>query len=130
MKIAVTILILAAALNFQTTNNAVTPASGLRPSEACICPDIFLQVCGRDGNTYSNSCRATCAGTTVAYQGQCARVPIPVNNCICPYYYSPVCGVNGKTYRNQCTLRCAGVRRAYRGACQDYSDSYSYEGRY
>jgi hypothetical protein len=39
---------------------------------SCICPLIHAPVCGADGKTYENACRARCAGTTVARDGKCA----------------------------------------------------------
>jgi len=41
----------------------------------CGCPDIPETVCGRNGETYKNSCNALCSGTIVRCLGEC---PCPV----------------------------------------------------
>ncbi len=38
---------------------------------SCVCPENYEPVCGVDKNTYSNSCKAKCAGVGVAYSGKC-----------------------------------------------------------
>lgn len=37
-----------------------------------VCPAVVLEVCGCDGKTYGNSCKAESLGATVAHDGPCA----------------------------------------------------------
>jgi len=40
-------------------------------STNCICPQVVIPVCGVDGNTYTNSCEAACAGVAIAFESPC-----------------------------------------------------------
>ena len=41
----------------------------IRPTTNC--DNSYFPVCGNDGETYDNTCKARAAGTTVAYRGVC-----------------------------------------------------------
>lgn len=57
------------------------------PREGCFCIEIFEPVCGADAKTYSNACKAKCAGIAVAHEGECridTAPPPPPNPVISP----------------------------------------------
>ncbi len=54
-------------------------AVGRGLGEAGICTQEYVPVCGVDGKTYSNSCRARLAGVKVDRQGACTAHPEPTH---------------------------------------------------
>ncbi|XP_069134540.1 serine protease inhibitor dipetalogastin-like [Argopecten irradians] len=71
-------------------------------------------VCGSNGRTYSNTCRAIRSGTQIACRKPCPCQP----DCVlCTAEYQPVCGVNGQTYSNICNAKCVGVNIKCNGQC-------------
>jgi hypothetical protein len=111
-----------------------------------ICTEIYEPVCGVDGRTYSNSCRASNACVDVDYKGVCKEPPPvcqdldkdgfspiggdcgpidcndrdPVVNpeMACAEIYEPVCGVDGKTYPNACEALRLCVAVDHKGECE------------
>jgi hypothetical protein len=48
-----------------------TPVSKPVKKSETVCTDLYMPVCGRDGQTYGNSCEANLKGVIVASQGAC-----------------------------------------------------------
>ncbi|GBP16473.1 Leech-derived tryptase inhibitor C [Eumeta japonica] len=42
-------------------------------ARSCVCVRDFKPVCGRNGQTYSNSCEMACDGQTLKHMGACRR---------------------------------------------------------
>jgi len=111
------------------------------------CPSVYAPVCGCDGVTYDNRCRAASAGVNVASMGECDSETAcggtagdtcgddqfcnrPEGECaddaegvcmdrpqVCPPILDPVCGCDGVTYENACVAHGAGVTISAQGEC-------------
>jgi len=68
------------------------------------CPDVWLPVCGCNGETYSNECDAAAAGVRIAHEGTCLCEPP-----ICPDGQPPV-DTNGDACPDRCPpARCGTI---------------------
>ncbi|HVZ93367.1 MAG TPA: hypothetical protein VG797_02545 [Phycisphaerales bacterium] len=63
------LLVLAIAVTAAVGFSAATAKAVIRPPAHCICPDVYAPVTCSNGVTYSNSCRASCAGATGCVPG-------------------------------------------------------------
>ncbi len=71
------------------------------------CFDVWEPVCGCNGRTYGNECKADAARVSILHQGPCDCVDTG----------EPVCGVDGLTYPSACAAEAAGVAIAHLGEC-------------
>ena len=91
----------------------------------CPCNDSLLPVCGSNGMTYANMCRAECANIKAVKYGECGdynyQWPGP-QSCACPFEIdtsNSVCGVNKRTYENKCVANCVNTPVSGGGFCKD-----------
>ena len=100
----------------------------LIPGEAyvgCPCNDSLLPVCGSNGMTYANMCRAECANIKAVKYGECGdynyQWPGP-KSCLCSFEIdtsNAVCGVNKRTYESKCVAKCVNTPVQGGGFCSN-----------
>lgn len=52
-------------------NSGLSCQDGVCAPEGCVCPQVYMPVCGVNHTTYGNSCEAGCADMAVAHEGAC-----------------------------------------------------------
>ncbi len=128
------------------TESCQPNAPGVCTRRPDFCPEVFQPVCGCDGRTYGNACKAASAGVGVTGVGPCPEPPPPAacrdnGDCGAGEYCAkercdaergrcetrpeacvlavidPVCGCDGRTYSNACLAASAGVNTQAPGEC-------------
>jgi len=119
-------------INAKEDNGCLVKACVLIPSPPpVVCATIYDPVCGKDNNTYSNSCFAEAAKVEVDYKGECktGNSPTLLKMFACETDSDCVCGVKKGTkecaFGNrkfidttfQCPDYCSGIAGQFELSC-------------
>ena len=121
-------------LDFQNSDseddfNARTEENGYLPDNypflECPCNNNFRPVCGTNGITYSNACRANCRNIFIVSYGECRtfdNAPPSKKTCDCEFNNISVCASNSVTYENNCVAKCFDATVERNGICEGPCD--------
>lgn len=90
------------------------------PYVSCPCNYNFKPVCGSNGVTFANACRANCKRVPIVAYGECRLFNIdaqPAKTCECDYNNISVCATNNITYENSCVAKCFSATFKTNGIC-------------
>jgi len=84
------------------------------------CNNILNPVCGENGITYANYCRASFRRVKAVHYGECGaftQVAKPSRTCNCDNQFTQICATNGITYENKCVANCFNATMNFVGIC-------------
>jgi hypothetical protein len=93
----------------ETEEHGFGPFAEWSPQRLCPCNDNQYLVCGSNGITYANLCRAKCVGVAPVQIGPCGVFyykPPKDKLCTCPFRQEKVCAKSGVTYESTCVMHC------------------------
>ncbi|MCP5015543.1 MAG: hypothetical protein GY938_09700 [Ketobacter sp.] len=111
-------------LEDKSAANGYDASQQIYPTD-CPCNDNFVPVCGANGITFANACRAECRGINPVKFGPCDHFGWKleeVKECKCNDDFRFVCGTDGITYENSCVSACFDIIVKINGMCDQPCD--------
>lgn len=102
------------------TKNEVNGFDANNYGYACKCNDKLNPVCGENGVTYANYCRANCKNINPAHYGECGAIGYNYKKdqkCQCENSLQQICATNGITYESKCVAECFNATINFIGIC-------------
>ncbi len=114
-------------------SDAAADLSGLCLPRPQFCPEVYAPVCGRDGQTYGNTCDANSMGVDVDYDGQCvasgemcggfANIPCASDDEWCSFGEAPT--GSSSDMSGSCQTRPAVCPAVYAQVCGRDGNTYN-----